>query len=200
MLAEAVQSYLSVRRATGFDLKLQGNFLKSFTTFSEAKGKHYVCSETAIEWAGSSRSVLQRARRLGAVIRFARYIRMENQRHQVPPADPGTSYFRIISSYLLRINMLTIVNRSRVRTGCGFSRTAYLFRFVPRFSASAVHSPSYILAGAFQVGFDALKAFAYLDVHQCAPSTLRTLIVKIVCQQKEKTCLLASCSRPSSQS
>src|SRR5215472_6235728 len=89
MLAEAVQSYLAVRRATGFDLKLQGNFLKSFTTFSEAKGKHYVCSETAIEWAGSSRSVLQRARRLGAVIRFARYIRMENQRHQVPPAVFG---------------------------------------------------------------------------------------------------------------
>ena len=50
MLAEAVQSYLAVRRATGFDLKLQGNFLKSFTTFSEAKGKDYICSETAIEW------------------------------------------------------------------------------------------------------------------------------------------------------
>src|SRR5215467_9656557 len=90
MLAEAVQSYLAVRRATGFDLKLQGNFLKSFTTFSGAKGKHYICSETAIEWAGSARSVLQRARRLGAVIRFARYIRMEDQRHQVPPAVFGT--------------------------------------------------------------------------------------------------------------
>jgi len=90
MLAEAVQSYLAVRRATGFDLKLQGNFLKSFTTFSEAKGKHYICSETAIEWAGSARSVLQRSRRLGAVIRFARYIRMEDQRHQVPPAVFGT--------------------------------------------------------------------------------------------------------------
>jgi integrase/recombinase XerD len=81
---------LAVRRATGFDLKLQGNLLKSFTTFSEAKGKHYVYCETAIEWAGSARSVLQRARRLGAVIRFARYIRMEDQRHQVPPAVFGS--------------------------------------------------------------------------------------------------------------
>ena len=95
MLAEAVQSYLAVRRATGFDLKLQGNLLKSFTRFSDAKGNHYVCSETAIEWAGSARSVLQRARRLGAVIRFARYIRMEDQRHQVPPAVFGSEkHFR----------------------------------------------------------------------------------------------------------
>lgn len=95
MLAEAVQSYLAVRRATGFDLKLQGNLLKSFTTFSEAKGKRYVCSETAIEWAGSARSVSQRARRLGAVIRFARYMRMEDERHQVPPAVFGSEkHFR----------------------------------------------------------------------------------------------------------
>jgi integrase/recombinase XerD len=95
MLAEAVQSYLAVRRATGFDLKLQGNLLKSFTAFSEAKGKHYVCSETAIDWAGSARSVSQRARRLGAVIRFARYMRMEDQRHQVPPAVFGSEkHFR----------------------------------------------------------------------------------------------------------
>jgi integrase len=90
MLTEAVQSYLAMRRATGFDLKLEGNLLKGFTTFSEAKGQHYVCSETAIEWAGSARSVLQRARRLGAVIRFARYIRLEDQHHQVPPALFGS--------------------------------------------------------------------------------------------------------------
>jgi integrase/recombinase XerD len=95
MLGEAVQSYLAVRRATGFDLKLQGNLLRSFIRFSDAKGNHYVCSETAIEWARSARSVLQRARRLGAVIRFARYIRMEDQRHQVPPAVFGSEkHFR----------------------------------------------------------------------------------------------------------
>jgi len=103
MLAEAVQSYLAVRRATGFDLKLQGNLLKSFTRFSDAKGNHYVCSETAIEWAGSARSILQRARRLGAVIRFARYIRMEDQRHQVPPAVFGCEkHFRPVPYLELR--------------------------------------------------------------------------------------------------
>ena len=36
-------------------------------------------AQTAIEWAGLARSVHQRARRLGHVIRFARYIRAEDQ-------------------------------------------------------------------------------------------------------------------------
>jgi integrase len=81
---------LALRRATGFDFKSQGLTLKSFAAFSDAKGKHHVCAETAIEWAGSAPSLLRRARRLGEVIRFARYIRAEDQRHQIPPPVFGT--------------------------------------------------------------------------------------------------------------
>ena len=77
MLTHAVESYLAVRRATGFRLKSEGSLLQDFAAFSAALGKHYVCSETAIEWAGSAQSIFQRARRLGQVIRFARYIRAE---------------------------------------------------------------------------------------------------------------------------
>jgi integrase/recombinase XerD len=90
MLAELVESYLAVRRATGFDLKSQSPTLKSFAAFSDAKGKHHVSAETAIEWAGSAPSLLRRACRLGEVIRFARYIRAEDQRHQIPPAVFGS--------------------------------------------------------------------------------------------------------------
>lgn len=89
MLTQAVESYLAVRRAAGFALKSEGTSLQSFATFSDAAGKHYVCSETAIEWARSARSLSQRARRLGGVIRFARYIRAEDQRHELPPAVFG---------------------------------------------------------------------------------------------------------------
>lgn len=63
--------------------------LKSFAVFSGARGKHYVSSDIAIEWAGLARSVSQRARRLGTVIRFARYLRAEEERHEVPPAIFG---------------------------------------------------------------------------------------------------------------
>ncbi len=49
-----------------------------------------VCSETAIEWAGKAPSPSQRAHRLGEVIRFARYIRAEDQRHELPPTFFGS--------------------------------------------------------------------------------------------------------------
>lgn len=86
MLTHDVASYLVVRRAAGFTLKSEGSLLQSFATLSDASGKHHVCSEIAIQWAGSAQSLAQRARRLGQVIRFARYIRAEDQRHEVPPA------------------------------------------------------------------------------------------------------------------
>jgi integrase/recombinase XerD len=90
MLTHAVESYLAVRRACGFELKRDGHLLQSFAAFSDARGKFYVCSETAIEWAGLARSVVQRARRLGDVIRFTRYVRAEDARHELPPAVFGS--------------------------------------------------------------------------------------------------------------
>ncbi len=89
MLAQTVESYLAVRRACGFELKTQGNFLRSFASYSDDRGKHYVCSKVAIEWAGLGPSVHQCARRLGQVIRFARYARLEDQSHELPPAVFG---------------------------------------------------------------------------------------------------------------
>jgi integrase len=90
MLAQAVESYLAVRRACGFELKSQGNLLRSFAIYSDERRKHHVCSEIAAEWAGLARSVHQRARRLGEVIRFARYVRAEEQSHELPPAVFGS--------------------------------------------------------------------------------------------------------------
>ena len=83
MLTQAVESYIALRRATGFAFRSEGSLLQSFAAFSEAAGKHYVCAETAIEWAGSAPIALSRARRLGQVIRFARYIRAEDPRHEI---------------------------------------------------------------------------------------------------------------------
>ena len=77
MLTQSVESYIAVRRATGFAFRSEGSLLQSFAAFSDAAGKRYVSAETAIEWAGSAPSLCQRARRLGQVIRFARYIRAE---------------------------------------------------------------------------------------------------------------------------
>lgn len=90
MLTRAVESYVALRRATGFAFRFEGSLLQGFAAFSDTAGKHYVCSETAIEWARSAPSLSQRARRLGQVIRFARYIRAEDPHHEIPPAVFGS--------------------------------------------------------------------------------------------------------------
>ena len=84
MLSEAVESYLTIRRACGFALISDGNLLRTFAAFADGRSERYVCAATAIEWAGLTESVFQRARRLGVVIRFARHARAEDQRHEVP--------------------------------------------------------------------------------------------------------------------
>ena len=84
MLIQSVQSYLEVRRACGFELKTQGNLLRSFATFSDERNDAYVRANTAIEWAGFANVAQTRARRLGAVIRFARYVRAEDSKHELP--------------------------------------------------------------------------------------------------------------------
>lgn len=89
MMPRAVQSYLAVRRAAGFQLKDAAVHLRSFAAYSDARGQRYINSRTAIEWARRGGSVVQRAARLGDVIRFARYLHAEDARHAIPPAIFG---------------------------------------------------------------------------------------------------------------
>lgn len=89
MLTRAVESYLEVRRAMGFALHSEGTLLQSFAKYSNTAGKSHIRMETAIQWAGLAQSVTTRARRLGQVIRLARYLRAEDQSHEVPPAVFG---------------------------------------------------------------------------------------------------------------
>lgn len=90
MLTQAVESYLAVRRTMGFALHSEGTLLHSFAKYSDAARKSHICTETAIQWAGVARTVNTRARRLGQVIRLARYLRAEDQRHEIPPAVFGS--------------------------------------------------------------------------------------------------------------
>jgi integrase len=90
MLTEAVESYIAMRRACGFAFKSEGTCLRSFAAFSDAKSHYHVRSDIAVEWARQAQSVRQRARRLGIVIRFARYARAEDPCHEVPAPALGS--------------------------------------------------------------------------------------------------------------
>lgn len=130
MLTTATTTYLAVRRASGFALRNQGFQLNSFAAFSEARGHRYICAAVAIEWARLGRSVLQRARRLGTVIRFARYLRAEDARHEVPPAIFGTEKAPRPTPYILTTEdigrLVTAAAQSMSRALCGATYSTLL--------------------------------------------------------------------------
>jgi len=125
MLTETVESYLSMRRACGFDLIPQGNLLRSFAAFSEARGKHHVCSQTAIEWAALARSVPQRAHRLGEVIRFARHVRAEDQSHELPPAVFGSERYARRTPYIFSPDSIVRLVQATAESSHPFRRQTY---------------------------------------------------------------------------
>ena len=87
MLMKKVEEYLAMRRASGFELEVPEYLLRSFAGFASECGEKYVSARTVIEWASQAPSLSQRDHRLKTVLRFARYARVEDQLHEVPPSD-----------------------------------------------------------------------------------------------------------------
>jgi integrase len=85
MLMQAMDRYLALRRAAGYELEVPEYLLRSFARFACARGETHVCSQTAIEWASRAPSLNQRDHRLNTVRRFARHVQLEDRRHEVPP-------------------------------------------------------------------------------------------------------------------
>jgi len=117
MLADAVQSYLAVRRATGFSLKEVGLHLKGFAAYSDAQSQPYINSQTAIEWARQVPSVQSRARRLADVTRFARYLKAEDVRHEIPPAVFGSERRPRPTPYILSEEQICEIIRLAGQSG-----------------------------------------------------------------------------------
>jgi integrase/recombinase XerD len=85
MLTAAVETYLAVRRAAGFQLTPVATYLHSFARFATERGQAYVTTPTVIEWATTTASEAQRHTRLMAVRRFAHFMHAEDPRHEIPP-------------------------------------------------------------------------------------------------------------------
>lgn len=65
MLTRLVDSYLELRRSTGFRMKVQEYLLHNFASFAAERGETYIRRRTAVEWAAQAPSEGQRANRLG---------------------------------------------------------------------------------------------------------------------------------------
>jgi len=87
MLMQGVDEYLDVRRAAGFQLRVEEGLLRDYASVASTQSEEHVRSATAIAWAARAPSVCQKDRRLKVVVRFARHVHAEDDRHEVPPAN-----------------------------------------------------------------------------------------------------------------
>jgi hypothetical protein len=82
-----VERYLAAGRATGFELTNTEYLLRSFALWAAQRGETHIRSESAIAWASQTASVAQRDARLKTTCLFARYLRSEDPRHELPSAN-----------------------------------------------------------------------------------------------------------------
>jgi len=85
-MKQTIETYLAVRRAGGFELKNDEFLLQSFARFAAERGETRVRTSTAIAWAALGPSVAQRDRRLKTVCGFSRFVQLEDETHELPPA------------------------------------------------------------------------------------------------------------------
>ena len=83
----SVETYLAVRRAVGFTLSNTEYLLRSFADFATDLKETHIRTATAIDWASQAKSVAQRHTRHRTICRFAQYLRIEDSRHELPPAN-----------------------------------------------------------------------------------------------------------------
>ena len=88
-LGIALDEYLAIRRALGYELNLPARLLQRFVEFVERANAEYITTELALEWATrpAHAQPAQWANRLGIVRRFAHYCQLKDPRTVVPPPD-----------------------------------------------------------------------------------------------------------------
>jgi site-specific recombinase XerD len=84
MLKQLVIDYLKARRALGFELEAPERMLHDFVHFAMARGEEHVRAATAIDWAAQGSTAGARHHRLQSLVLFARHVRAEDPRHEVP--------------------------------------------------------------------------------------------------------------------
>jgi integrase/recombinase XerD len=87
-LTAALERYLSVRRALGYDLSTEERVLRRFTALADAEGAEHITVELFLRWKAhyghASNSTW--ASRLGMVRRFATWLQGIDRETEVPPA------------------------------------------------------------------------------------------------------------------
>jgi len=89
MLTPLIDDYLALRRAAGFQLRVPEVHLRNFARFAAERHETHIRTQTALDWAALAPSSSQRGNRLDVIRIFARHVRVEDPRHEVPPLERG---------------------------------------------------------------------------------------------------------------
>jgi integrase/recombinase XerD len=84
MLTDHVNRYLSLRSVLGYNLRETKRDLKRFANLAESRGEEFVRTATASAWADQAPSPGSRSIRMRRIILFAKFMRAEDPRHEVP--------------------------------------------------------------------------------------------------------------------
>jgi integrase len=85
MLIDDVERYVALRRSLGFQLRKPARHLRAFARVVAEKSETHIHAATVIEWAAAGPTPDARHRRICDVARFARFLRAEDDKHEVPP-------------------------------------------------------------------------------------------------------------------
>jgi len=101
-LGQAVEDYLSLRRALGYKLTEHGRVLPQFAQFLEQRGASLITTALALQFATqpAHASVVWWHQRLAIVRGFAIYLQALDARHEVPPVNLLPAKFRRAVPYL----------------------------------------------------------------------------------------------------
>ena len=86
-ITENVARFVAMKRKLGYRFKSEARVLRSFARFAAAQDEAFIRSATVLEWATTAASQPQRVKRLHTVHRFARWLRAEDTRHELPPRE-----------------------------------------------------------------------------------------------------------------
>lgn len=84
---KALEDYLALRRGMGFKLTEHEGALRKFIAFISSQGADFITTQLALTWAQQPKSASQahKAKRLGMVRDFARYLSASDPRTEIPP-------------------------------------------------------------------------------------------------------------------
>ncbi len=85
-LDQALNEYIAIRRALGFELREVAGCLRNFVTFLKTEGASYITKELALRWAiqPAEAQPYTWAWRLGMVRRFAAWQSATEPRTEIP--------------------------------------------------------------------------------------------------------------------